>query len=112
MNASVSRTPPTIMEMIQTVIWTSNARMREQIMMLRILDHYGPKHFVATLDEIAEATFTNRAVVIRALKGLKELQWIDSERIYKSNGSNLPVVQSCKYIITICNEKEADQPRN
>jgi hypothetical protein len=54
----------------------------------------------------------NRAVVIRALKGLKELQWIDSERIYKNNGTNLPVVQNCKYIITIANEKEADQPRN
>ena len=102
----------TLNEMIQTVIWTSNARMREQILMLRILDHYGPKEFVATLEDIAEATAMNRAVVIRGLKGLKELQWIDSERIYKNNGTNLPVVQNCKYIITIGNEKEADQPRN
>lgn len=92
--------------MIQTVIWTSNARMREQLLMLRILDHYGPNSFVATLDEIAEATLMNRAVVIRALKGLKELQWVDSERIYKNNGTNLPVVQSCKYIVTISDEKE------
>jgi len=44
------------------------------------------------------------------MKGLKELQWIDSERIYKNNGSNLPVVQSCKYIITISNEKEEAGP--
>jgi hypothetical protein len=110
MNASVNRNPPTITEMIQVVIWTTNARMREQLLILRILDHYGPKSFVATLDEIAEATLTNRAVVIRAMKGLKELQWIDSERIYKNNGTNLPVVQSCKYIITISNEKEEAGP--
>jgi hypothetical protein len=100
----------TLNEMIQTVIWTSNARMREQILMLRILDIYGPKEFVATLGEIAEAIAMNKAVVIRGLKGLKELQWIDSERIYKNNGSNLPVVQSCKYIITISNEKEEAGP--
>ena len=109
MNDSANRREMTLNEMIQTVIWTSNARMREQILMLRILDHYGPKGFTATLDDIATAIGMNRAIVIRGLKGLKELHWIDNERIYKNSGKNLPTLQSCKYIITIRDEKGADQ---
>ena len=109
MTANAKPSEMTLNEMIQTVIWTSNARMREQILMLRILDHYGPKGFTATLDDIANAIGMNRAIVIRGLKGLKELHWINNERIYKNSGKNLPTLQSCKYVITIGNEKGADQ---
>jgi len=95
-----------IAEMIQVVVWTVNAKLREQLLMLRILDIYGSKEFDATFDEIAEKTLMKRSVVIKAMTGLKDLGWIESERNYKENGTNLPVVQNCKYRIIITDEKE------
>ena len=88
------------------VIWTANAKPREQVFMLRLLDAYGTKRFTATLDEISQLTNTSRGTAIRSLTGLRELGWLDSARQYKKNGKNLPQVTSCEYIVTISEEKE------
>ena len=88
------------------VIWTANAKPREQIFMLRLLDAYGAKKFTATLDEISKITNTSRGTTIRSLVGLRELGWLDSARMYKKFGKNLPQVTSCEYIVTINEEKE------
>jgi len=90
-----------ITKMIRTVIWTVNAKPREQVLMLRVMDAFGTGEFTATYEELAEAAHMNRSTVIRAVKGLKDLGWMDSERLYRGNGSNLPVVENCKYIVTV-----------
>jgi hypothetical protein len=92
----------------QLVIWTVNAKLREQILMLRILEVYGTGEFTATLHAIADATHMKRSVVAKAIKGLKDLNWLDSERNYEDNGTNLHVVRNCKYRVTIGEEKEGN----
>jgi hypothetical protein len=87
---------------IQTVIWTNNAKHREQIFLLRLLDVYGLESFAATLEEIATHTGFHRDTVVRCLKGLKDLGYIQSDRMYEKNGSyNLPIVKKCVYQIII-----------
>lgn len=95
-------------EMQQTVIWTVNAKTREQILMLRILETYGSEEFVATLGDIADAAHMKRSVVAKTMKGLKDLNWLQSVRNYEDNGTNLPVIRNCKYRVTIGGEKEGN----
>jgi len=89
---------------IQKVIWTVNAKPREQVFMLRLIDAYGLSTFTATIDEIAKLTGTPRGTTVRCLTGLRDLGWVNSERMYKKTGINLPSVMSCEYSIAI--EKE------
>ena len=83
----------------QKVIWTINASPREQLLMLRILDVYGKnKEFYATLQDIAKATNFSYHLIVRCMKGLKELGWLESSRIYhKEKDRNLHVVKNCLY---------------
>lgn len=92
----------------QMVIWTVNAKLREQVLMLRILEVYGTGEFMATLQDIADATHMKRSVIAKTIKGLKDLNWLESERNYEDNGTNLHVIRSCKYRITIGDEKEGN----
>lgn len=94
----------------QMVIWTANARPREQLFMLRLMDTYGTKKFTATIDEISKLTNTSTGTTIRSLNGLRDLGWLDSQRMYKKSGRNLPVVSSCEYIVTIDEKKGETEP--
>jgi hypothetical protein len=92
----------------QMVIWTVNAKPREQILMLRILETYRRKQFTATINEIAELSHMSIGSTVRTLNGLRDLGWLDSSRMYKKTGRNLPVVSNCEYVITIVDKKEED----
>jgi predicted transcriptional regulator len=92
----------------QMVIWTANAKPREQVFMLRLMDAYGTKNFTATIDEISKLTNTSTGTTIRSLNGLRDLGWLDSQRMYKKSGRNLPVVSNCEYIVTIGEKEGAD----
>ena len=83
----------------QKVIWTVNASPREQMLMLRLYDVYGKNaEFYATLEDIAKVTHVSYPLVVRCMKGLKELGWIESQRVYhKEKGRNLHVVKNCLY---------------
>ena len=83
----------------QKVIWTVNASAREQLLMLRLLDVYGKnQEFYATLEDISKATNFSYPLVVRCMKGLKELGWLENQRIYhKQDGGNLHVVKNCMY---------------
>jgi hypothetical protein len=90
------------------VIWTVNAKPREQILMLRILETYRRKQFTATIEEIASLSHMSIGTTVRTLNGLRDLGWLDSSRMYKKSGRNLPVVSNCEYVITIGEKKEED----
>ena len=90
----------------QMVIWTANAKPREQIFMLRLMDVYGTKRFTATIQEIAQITDMSIGTTIRCLTGVRDLGWLDSARVYKKTGKNLPSVTNCEYIVTIKNEPD------
>ena len=92
----------------QMVIWTANAKPREQIFMLRLLEAYGPEKFTATIDEISRMTNTSIGTTVRSLNGVRDLGWLDSVRMYKKTGRNLPAVTNCEYIITIKNEPTSE----
>jgi hypothetical protein len=94
----------------QMVIWTANAKPREQLFMLRLMDTYGTTKFTATIDEISRLTNTSTGTTIRSLNGLRDLGWLDSQRMYKKSGRNLPVVSSCEYIVTIDEKKGETDP--
>lgn len=83
----------------QKVIWTVNVSLREQLLMLRILDVYGKNEsFYATLDDVAKAVNMNRWMVARTMKGLKEIGWLESQRVYVKRGDkNMPSVKNCYY---------------
>lgn len=70
---------------IQKVIWTKNASPREQLVMLRLMDVFGTRCEV-TVDEMSAAISINKPVLVKTLRGLKELGWVKSERIYKESG--------------------------
>lgn len=89
------------MNTLQKILWTTTAKPREQVLMLRILDIYGPEGFEGTLEDIAKMMSMKRSLVIRMLRGLKELGWIESERQYEFTEKKLPHVTGCKYKITI-----------
>lgn len=93
-----------LLEASHIVVWTENAKLREQIVMLRIMSVYGTEEFDATYTDIAREIAMKRSVVIQAMKGLKELGWIESVWNYEKNGKNLPTVKNCKYTITIGKE--------
>lgn len=94
-------------EMMEIVIWTAETKLREQMLMLRILSFYGVEPFTATYNDLAENLGMNRSVVIVAMRGLKELGWIESEWVYEKNGRNLSTIKHCKYTITIQKEPSA-----
>jgi hypothetical protein len=82
----------------EKVIWTENAKPREQIVMLRILDCFDKK-FSATHEEIASKVGVTPFLFASLVPGLKELGWIESKRVYmkgKSRG-----VSHCDYKIKI-----------
>lgn len=89
------------MDKTQTILWTKGAKPREQILMLRLLDIYGPVGFEGTLEEISQMMLMPRSLVIRMLRGLKDLGWIESERQYEYSEKRLPLVTGCKYKFTI-----------
>ena len=82
----------------EKVIWTENAKPREQIVMLRILDSFGKK-FSATHEEIAEKIGISRYLLSALIPGLKELGWIENKRIY--NKGKERGVTHCDYKINI-----------
>lgn len=96
-------------EMMHIVIWTDSASPREQLLMLRIISAYknGNGTFNATYSDIAQETGMHRSVVIKTMRGLKELGWIESEWNYEKNGKNLPTIRDCKYTITVGKEPSA-----
>lgn len=69
--------------------------------MLKLLDLYGQETFEATLEEIASLLKVKRSLFIKILKGLKELGWVESDRVYDYSEKNLPHVKGSKYKITI-----------
>lgn len=86
---------------MQCVIWTKNAKPMEQLLMMRIIDAYGVEEFCVTLDEFAAVVGLKKGVLIRALRGVKELEWLDSKRDYKKGLGNLPLVFNCRYRVTL-----------
>jgi DNA-binding MarR family transcriptional regulator len=70
---------------IQKVVWTKNASPREQLVMLRLMDVYGTRCEV-TVDEMSAAISINKPTLVKTLRGLKELGWVKSERVYKDRG--------------------------
>lgn len=100
----------TIEEMNQIVIWTAEAKVREQIIMLRILSIYGSEPFTATYQELAREIGFKRSMIIASMRGIKELGWIESEWVYEKNGRNLPTVKHCRYTVTIQKEPSAVPP--
>lgn len=97
----------TVDEMMQIVIWTEEAKLREQIIMLRILTNYGTEPFSATYQEMARDIGMNRSVIIKSMRGLKELGWLESEWVYEKNGKNMPSIKNCRYTVTIGKEPSA-----
>jgi Mn-dependent DtxR family transcriptional regulator len=89
------------MNTLQKILWTTTAKPREQVLMLRLMDIYGTEGFEATLEDIAKLMYMKRSLVIRMLKGLKELGWVESERQYEYTEQKLPHVKGCKYRFTI-----------
>lgn len=65
----------------EKILWTENATYREKVIMLQILDLFGKK-FSATQEEIANKLGVNVYNVINCMKGLKELGWIEVEKVY------------------------------
>ena len=86
---------------MQSIIWTQNAKPMEQLLMLRILDVYGSDEFCVTLDEFTAVIGFKKGVLIRALRGVKELEWLGSKRDYKKGVGNLPLVFNCRYRVTL-----------
>ena len=96
-------------DMMHIVIWTDSASTREQVLMLRIIGAFrNPSmSFNATYTKIAEETGMTRSVVIKTMRGLKELGWLESEWNYEKNGKNLPTIKDCKYTFTVGKEPSA-----
>jgi hypothetical protein len=86
---------------IQKVVWTKNAKPREQLLMLRLMDVYGSRCEV-TMDEMAVGTGMGKPTLIKTLRGLKELGWITTERVYKENGyKRLKSLSAIAYVFTV-----------
>lgn len=82
----------------EKIIWTENAKPREQIIMLRIIGVFGKK-FSATHQEIAEKIGVNQTLLASIIPGLKELGWLENERVYSSGEQR--GVAYCNYKITV-----------
>jgi len=86
---------------VQKVVWTKNAKPREQLLMLRLMDVYGTRCEI-TMDEMAEGTGMGKPTLIKTLRGLKELGWIQTERVYKENGfKRLKSLAAISYVFTV-----------
>lgn len=68
--------------------------------MLRLLDIFGKTKFEATLDELSEKLGMKYGQTVKMMTGLRELGWIETERIYEKSGGNLPHVKGCVYKLT------------
>ena len=71
---------------VQKIVWTQNASPREQMVMLRLMDVYGTRCEV-TVDEMSVAISVNKPTLCKTIRGLKDLGWIKSERVYKESGN-------------------------
>jgi len=86
---------------VQKVVWTKNAKPREQLLMLRLMDVYGTRCEV-TMDEMAVGAGMGKPTLIKTLRGLKELGWIQTERVYKENGyKRFKSLSAIAYVFTV-----------
>jgi hypothetical protein len=69
--------------------------------MLRLLDVYGRRPFEDTLGNISDNVGLTQGLTIKTLRRLRQLGWIDWERVYGDGVNNLRFVTGCKYTITL-----------
>ena len=87
--------------LIPTIVWSEEASPRDQVFMLRLLDVYGRKPFEDTLANISHNVGLTQSLTIKTLGRLRQLKWIDWERVYGDGVNNLRFVTGCKYTITL-----------
>jgi MarR-like DNA-binding transcriptional regulator SgrR of sgrS sRNA len=87
--------------LIPAIVWSEEASPRDQVFMLRLLDVYGRKSFEDTLANISENVGHSHGLTMKTLRRLRELGWIEWERVYGDGVNNLQFVTGCKYTITL-----------
>jgi hypothetical protein len=86
---------------VQKVLWHKKARAREQVMILRLIDNYGPGSFDATLEEIGGIVGMKMGTLCASLRCARDLGWITWERQYGDGTHNLRFVCGCRYTIKL-----------
>lgn len=86
---------------VQKIVWHKTASPRDQVFMLRLLDHYGNGTFEATISDLCHITKVKPGTAGITLRRLKKMGWIKWERQYGEGTHNLRFVTGCKYTVKI-----------
>jgi DNA-binding IclR family transcriptional regulator len=70
------------MNVIQTVVWERTVQPRDQILILRLLDRYGPNAFEADIMELADIMSLPKSSIYECIKRLKAVKWLEVEPVY------------------------------
>jgi hypothetical protein len=83
--------------LIQSVIWNERASPRDQTVYLKLVDIYGFNKFTATLAEIGEQIGIGIPLLAKTMVRLRNLEWIESTRLYSAVKSKNVHVTGCEY---------------